>query len=90
MVKYDSVKNFLDELEFQVGLMGSDRAQELWYKCEDLEESLGCSLDEDTLSVLNRIQQETYLHAIDTIVDALRFTLLEAGKEIRKEESQEE
>lgn len=76
MITYDSAESFLDELEYHVGLMGADGAMELWYKCEELEQPLAGTLDENTLSVLNRVLQETYCHALDTFVDALKWTLL--------------
>lgn len=90
MDTYGSVEEFLDELEYQVGMIGSDGARELWYKCEDLEEALDGSLDENTLSVLNRVLQETYCHALDTFVEALRFTLLVAVKDANRKDNQGE
>lgn len=71
------LNDLLTRLQVCANGLAEIHSQELWSRCETAEECLEGRFDEMTLSVLNRIAQESYYQAIDTMIAALRATLLE-------------
>lgn len=69
--------DFLQDLKINVNELAESHSQALFLKCEDVAEPLSELLGEVGLSVLARLAQEAYYQALDTMVEALRVTILD-------------
>lgn len=68
---------FYYNLQENLETLAFNDAQQLWYDCERVQQPVTKHFDPITLSVFNRMQQETYYKALDTFMAALKLTLFE-------------
>ncbi|HWP52207.1 MAG TPA: hypothetical protein VN626_10975 [Clostridia bacterium] len=74
MSKY--ADDFLLDFKINVNDLADGHSQALFLRCTDLATHPDGTFTEADISILSRLAQEAYYQALDTMVEALRVTIL--------------